>query len=146
MEKLNHAGFRNSPALEKIRQELVPINKSAVESLQEGLEETLTLHRLGLSTELSKSLCLESAMSQLGQYTDKFDRWHNSDQILRWSCASLSVIEPRLRKIRGFRYLKILRYKMQEEIRKYQEHQTQQNKIERLFPSKNHGEPCKIST
>ena len=126
-------------ALEKIRQELVPINKSAVESLQEGLEETLTLHRLGLSTELSKSLnttnCLESVMSQLGQYTDKVDRWHNSDQILRWSCASLLVIEPRLRKIRGFRYLKILRYKMQEEIRKYPEQQTMTKQNQTLVPS-----------
>lgn len=35
-------------ALDKIRKELVPLNESAVRSLDEGLEETLTLHRLGL--------------------------------------------------------------------------------------------------
>ncbi len=122
-------------ALEKISQELSKINQSAADSLAEGLEETLTLHRLGLSTELSKSLsttnCLESVMSQLGQFTDKVDRWHNSGQILRWSSAALLVIEPRLRKIKGFHYLKILRYKMQEEIRKRHEQQSllKQNQV-----------------
>jgi hypothetical protein len=44
----------------------------------EGMEETLTLHSLGLSPELCKSLnttnCMESVMAQLGQYTDKVDR------------------------------------------------------------------------
>ena len=73
-------------------------------------------------------------MSQLGQYTDKVDRWHNSDQILRWTSASLLVIEPRLRKIRGFRYLKILRYKMQEEIRKRREQQTMTKQNRTLVP------------
>ncbi len=71
--------------LEKLHEELLNVNESAANSLAEGLEETLTLHRLGLAPELAKSLsttnCLESVMSQLGQYTDKVDRWHNSNQI-----------------------------------------------------------------
>lgn len=103
--------------LKKLHQELQAINESAAASLEEGMEETLTLHRLGLSPELSKSLnttnCIESVMSQLGQFTDKVDRWHNSHQLMRWTAASLMEIEPRLRKIRGFRYLSVLRYKMQ---------------------------------
>lgn len=110
--------------LETLHQELLTVNQSAANSLTEGLEATLVLHRLGLSVELGKSLnttnCIESVMSQLGQYTDKVDRWHNSEQILRWSAAGLMEIEPRLRKIRGFRYLNVLRYKMQEEIKKRQ--------------------------
>ena len=36
----------------QLRQELKPINLSAVRSLDEGLEETLTLQRLGLFEEL----------------------------------------------------------------------------------------------
>ena len=106
--------------LEKIHAELLNVNESAANSLAEGLEETLTLHRLGLAPELAKSLsttnCLESVMSQLGQYTDKVDRWHNSHQILRWAAASLVDIEPRLNRIRGAQHLKILRFKMKQII------------------------------
>lgn len=111
--------------LEKLYNELAITNESAANSLIEGIEETLTLHRLGLSPELSKSLnntnCLESIMSQLGQYTDKVDRWRNSNQLLRWNASALFEIEPRLKKIRGYRYLNVLRFKMQEEIKKRQE-------------------------
>ncbi len=110
--------------LEKLQAELSKINPSAANSLTEGLEETLTLHRLGLAPELGKSLnttnCIESVMSQLGQYTDKVDRWHNGQQILRWTAAGLLEIETRLNRIRGTRYLKILRFKMQEIIKERQ--------------------------
>ena len=102
--------------LEKLDHELSKINPSAAASLTEGLEETLTLHRLGLAPELGKSLnttnCIESVMSQLGQYTDKVDRWHNGQQILRWTAAGLLQIEGRLNRIYGARYLKLLRFKI----------------------------------
>ena len=105
-------------ALKNLYQELVGVNESAARSLLEGLEETLTLHQLGLSAELTKSLsttnCMESIMSQMGQYTDKVDRWRNSNQILRWTATGLMDIEPRLYKIKGHRYLKVLRFKLQE--------------------------------
>ena len=115
--------------LKKIYQELLNVNESAANSLAEGLEETLTLHELGLSPELSKSLnttnCIESVMSQLGQYTDKVDRWHNNWQVLRWTAAGLMDIEPKLNKIQGAHYLNILRFKMQEAIKKHEGQQTQ---------------------
>ena len=120
--------------LKKIYQELLRVNESAANSLAEGLEETLTLHQLGLSPELSKSLnttnCIESVMSQLGQYTDKVDRWHNGWQVLRWTAAGLMDIEPRLNKIQGARYLNILRFKMQEGIK---QHADQQAKTKELL-------------
>ena len=112
-------------ALENLHQELIDVNLSAANSLLEGMEETLTLHRLGLSPELCRSLnttnVIESIMSQLGQYTDKIDRWHNSYQVLRWSAAGLIEIEPNLNKIKGFRYLKLLRLKMKQEIKRRKE-------------------------
>ncbi len=98
-------------ALLQLHQELERFNASAANSLLEGLEETLTIHHLGLSPELAKSLsssnCIEAVMSQLGSYTDKVDRWHNSDQILRWTGMGLMDIEPRLNRIQGHRYLKV---------------------------------------
>ena len=101
-----------------ITRELEAVNASAANSLLEGLEETLTLHRLGLSPELTKSLgttnCIESFMSQLASCTDKVDRWHNSDQILRWTASAAMDNEPRINRIRGHRYLKLLRNKLRE--------------------------------
>ena len=107
--------------LQKIYQDLFKINESAAHSLAEGLEETLTLHELGLSSELSKSLsttnCIESVMSQMGQYTDKVDRWREGNHILRWTASSLADIEPRLYKIKGHHYLKVLRFKLREIVK-----------------------------
>jgi len=114
-------------ALEKLVAELHNINPSAETSLKEGMEETLSLHRLGLYAELGKSFsstnCIESVMSQLGQYTDKVDRWRGGAHIQRWAAAGLLALEPRLQKIRGFRYLNLLRAQLQQEIVKRQKKQ-----------------------
>jgi len=111
-------------ALDKLRTELRDMNPSALRSLEEGLEETLSLHRLGLHAELGKSFtstnCIESVMSQLGQYTDKVDRWRGGSHIQRWAAAGLLELEPRLRKVRGFRYLKLLKAQLCEEVEKRQ--------------------------
>ena len=56
----------------EIRNELSKINRSAANSLEEGLEETLTFHRLGLAAELGRSLtitnCIENVNSKLASY------------------------------------------------------------------------------
>ena len=66
-----------STALKSLRKDLAQRNESAASSLDEGFEETLTLHRLGLFGTLGRSLkttnCLESLNAQLGQLTDKVD-------------------------------------------------------------------------
>lgn len=71
----------------------------------------------------SSTNCIESVMSQLGQYTNKVDRWRGGEYIQRWAAAGLLALEPRLQKIRGFRYLKLLRSKLQEEVMRRQEKQ-----------------------
>ena len=99
-----------------MHRELEPINRSAASSLLEGLDETLTIHELGLSVELARSLSttngIESLFSQLGAYTDKVDRWHHSDQMLRWTATGLLDLEPRMHRISGYQFLKVLRYKL----------------------------------
>jgi putative transposase len=104
----------------KIRKELQQINRSAVNSLDEGFEETLTLHRLGLFQELGISFkttnCMESLMALIGQKTDKVDYWRNSDQKHRWLAAALLDIEPRLRRVKRYRYLPQLRVAIQRVI------------------------------
>lgn len=102
--------------LGQIKKEISLINQSAVNSLEEGLEETLTLHRLGLFKQLGKSFkttnCIENIMGQVGDYTDRIGYWKNSDQRQRWVGTALQEIEPNLRKVRGYRHLKELREAM----------------------------------
>ena len=108
-------------ALLRLRQELALLNASAVKSLDEGFEETLTLHRLGvfgaLGTSLKTTNTLESLMAQGGQRLGKVDRWTHSSQKHRWLASAVLDIEPRLRRIRGYRYLPLLRSALQTEIR-----------------------------
>jgi transposase-like protein len=107
-------------ALNRLKPELRLINESAVASLEEGLEETLTLHRLGLFTALGKSFkttnCIESLMAQVGQYTDKVDYWKNSSQKQRWVSSALMEIESRLRRVEGHRHLYRLRDALKKEF------------------------------
>jgi putative transposase len=91
--------------LEAIKRELSLINQSAVASLEEGLEETLTLHRLGLFKKLGTSFkttnCIENVNKHLATKTDRVDRWQNSNQRQRWVATAMLEIEPGLRKVRG---------------------------------------------
>ena len=113
----------------KIRKELQLINQSAVNSLDEGLEETLTLHRLGLFRELGISFkttnCIESLMALVGQRTDKVDYWRNSYQKHRWLGAALLDIEPRRRKVKGYRDLPQLRIAIQKDMEGHKVEQKQ---------------------
>lgn len=96
-------------ALRRLETELRLLNASAAKSLAEGLEETLTLHRLGLFAELGQSFkttnALESIMAQVEHRTAKVDHWRTSDQKQRWCAAALLSLEPRLRKVKGYRHL-----------------------------------------
>ena len=102
--------------LNLIKKELAILNQSAVRSLEEGMEETLTLHRLGMFPELGISFkttnCIENIMRQVGIYTDRVSYWKNSDQRQRWVGTALQEIEPKLRIVRGYRHLKELREAM----------------------------------
>lgn len=112
-------------ALLRIRQELEIINVQAATSLDEGLEETLTVHRLGLYEVLGVSFkttnCLESINALLGQRTDKVDYWVNSGQKQRWVATSLLDIEPTLRKVKGYRHLPLLRSAIANQIQQTEE-------------------------
>lgn len=107
-------------ALQAIKSELRLINESAVNSLEEGFEETLTIQRLGMHRELMKSFkttnMIESVMALVGQRTDKVDYWKNSNQKQRWVATSLLSIEQRLNRVKGYRHLIELRNALQREI------------------------------
>jgi putative transposase len=105
----------------KIRSELAEINESAVASLDEGLEETLTLHRLGVFPLVGRSLkttnIIESVNSQAEERCGRVDHWKNSNQKHRWLAAALVDIEPRLRRLLGYRHLPALRKAIKQDLK-----------------------------
>ena len=108
-------------ALMELHGELEERNQSAARSLLEGLEETLTLHRLGVFGALGQSLkttnCLESVNALVEERCSKVDCWKNSNQKQRWLATALLDIEPRLRKVKGYRHLPKLRAAIARELR-----------------------------
>jgi transposase-like protein len=106
--------------LKAIRAELDELNQSAVASLDEGFEETLTLHRLGVFGLLGRSLkttnVLESVNAQAEQRCGRVDRWRSSNHKQRWLAAALIDIEPRLRRLLGYRHLPLLRAAIQKDL------------------------------
>jgi transposase-like protein len=99
--------------LDQIGRELKLLNISALESLEEGLEETLTLQKLAVFELLGASLkttnCLESLNSQIERKIRRVSYWKNSLQRRRWMAACLLDLEPRLNKVKGFKHLQKLR-------------------------------------
>jgi len=89
--------------------ELEQVNRKAAASLREGLEETLTLHRLGLFEELGRNLKttngIENLMGQVQQRIVKVKRWHHSPQRHRWMALALLEAETRMRRLTGYRHL-----------------------------------------
>ena len=108
-------------ALDAIKPELALMNESALSSLEEGIEETLTLHRLGLMPLLKQSFrttnCIESLNSMVAQITRNVKRWTNSNQRRRWLATALLDIEPRLRRVKGYKSLPRLRSALQKDLK-----------------------------
>lgn len=110
---------RAKAMLMQIYQELLKINQSAAASLKEGLEDTLTLHKLKMSSLFNRSLgttnCIENLNSQLAKYTRNVKHWSNSNQRQRWVAAALLESENNLNKIHNFKHIN----KLQEAIKNY---------------------------
>jgi transposase-like protein len=96
-------------ALERLQHEVMHLNPSAACSLEEGLEETLTVHRLRVPNQLRRTLSctnvIESAFSIVETVCRHVKRWRNGDQIERWVGSGLLVAEQQFRKVIGFRQI-----------------------------------------
>ena len=67
-------------AVEAVYEELVELSESAAGSLEEGMEETLTVNRLGLTGSLKRFLsstnCIESMFSMSRRYKRNVKKWN----------------------------------------------------------------------
>jgi len=99
-------------ALNGLHRELMHLNPSAARSLAEGLDETLTVHRLHvpqqLRTSLSSTNVIESAFAIVERVCINVKRRHGGDQRERWVGSGLIVAEKQFRRIRGYKQLPVL--------------------------------------
>jgi len=96
-------------ALNQLHRELMDLNPSAARSLGEGMEETLTVHRLHVPMQLRKTLAstnvIESAFSIVERVCRNVKRWHGGDQRERWVGSGLLVAQKQFRRITGHKQI-----------------------------------------
>jgi len=106
----DYAGAKQ--ALQQLHRELMDLNPSAARSLGEGMEETLTVHRLHVPVQLRKTLAstnvIESAFSIVEQVCKNVKRWHSGDQRERWVGSGLLVAQKQFRRIIGHKQIPAL--------------------------------------
>lgn len=123
-----HAAF-NKPshreaekAFDLLRRELLLISPSAANSLTDGLQQLLTLHRIGIKGILRRSLsttnCIESIFSSARYYSRNIKRWRNEEQMDRWLATGLLEAEKHLKRILGYTQLPKLAKAIEKEIEK----------------------------
>jgi putative transposase len=99
-------------ALNALHRELMDLNPSAARSLGEGMEETLTVHRLHVPMQLRKTLAstnvIESAFSIVEQVCKNVKRWHGGDQRERWVGSGLLAAQKQFRKVTGHKQIPAL--------------------------------------
>ena len=95
--------------LELLVSELDQTWPDAAGSLREGLDDTLTLMRLGISGPLAKTLCstnpCESMIEIVRHNQRNVKRWQHGDMHKRWTAAGMLVAEQQFRRIIGYRDL-----------------------------------------
>jgi putative transposase len=102
-------------ALDGLRQlagELDHSHPGAAASLREGLEETLTLTRLGIGGNLKRTLESTNPIESMIEFTRRTSRnvkrWQSGDMCLRWTAAGMLEAERQFRKIIGYSTLATL--------------------------------------
>jgi transposase-like protein len=110
-------------ALEELRllaSELDRSHPGAAGSLREGMDETLTLTRLGIRGSLKRTLestnpC-ESMIECVRRTSRNVKRWQSGDMALRWTAAGMLEAERQFRRIMGYRDLAKLAVAVEREL------------------------------
>jgi len=94
-------------ALDRLHRELMELNPSAVRSLEEGMEETLTLHRLRVPARLRRTLASTNVIESAFSIVERCAAMSNAGERETTSSAGwgsgLLVAERQFRKVQGYR-------------------------------------------
>jgi transposase-like protein len=106
--------------LTRLALDLDHAHPGAAASLREGLEETLTVTRLGITGKLKLTLqstnpC-ESMISTVRVIHRNVKHWSSGDMCLRWTAAGMLEAETRFRKVQGHRGLATLAVKIEHDL------------------------------
>ena len=81
----------------------------AAASLREGLDETLTVTRLGVTGTLLRTVAstnpLESMIEIIRDHAHRVKHWSSGDMALRWAAAGMVAAERQFRRVKGYRQL-----------------------------------------
>jgi len=99
-------------ALKALARSLQDAHPGAAASLREGMEETLTVTRLGLPPALHRTLystnCAESMISIARTVMGNVKRWRSGTMIERWTAAGMEVAARQFRRVKGYREIPVL--------------------------------------
>jgi len=99
--------------LEALANELQRTHPGAAGSLREGMAETLTVLRLGVSPTLARTLrstnCIESMISIARTHSINVKNWQNGTMALRWCAAGIIEAGKQFRRVNGHLHLPALR-------------------------------------
>jgi len=113
------AAYRNPSALaaeaklEALAKELERAHPGAAASLREGIEETLTVTRLGVHPSLARCLrstnSIESMIEICRDHSANVKNWSSGQMALRWCAAGMVEAEKQFRRVDGYMHLPALR-------------------------------------
>ena len=99
-------------ALRALAGQLDKVNPDAAASLREGLAETLTVTRLGVTGTLLKTVMstnpVESMIEIVRAHAHNVKRWKDGDMRLRWAAAGMLAASTQFRRVKGHRQLPAL--------------------------------------
>jgi transposase-like protein len=122
MRKAYHAdsALLAEAQLEALATELQHTHPGAAGSLREGLAETLTVLRLGVSPTLARTLrstnCIESMISIARTHSANVTNWQNGTMALRWCAAGMIEARSQFRRVNGHLHLPALRLALEAHV------------------------------
>jgi len=98
--------------LEALARRLDETNIDAAKSLREGLDETLTIHRLGVGQLLARTVRTTNALESMNEIirsrTRNVKHWRDGDMRERWVAAAMLEAESQFRRVQGWKELPAL--------------------------------------
>jgi len=95
--------------LEQLARSLDRQRPGAAASLREGLEQTLTVTRLGVGGKLLQTVAstnpMESMIEIIRDHAGRVKRWSSGEMALRWAAAGMLAAQGQFRRVKGYQEL-----------------------------------------